>query len=263
MARHVDTVRTVVAVAREKRVSVLAAGLAYHAFNSLIPAAILAVLALSQFGGFGAIGALFATLGGSQFVTVLETAQRLTSDASGQLRAFLVAGVVLFWSSGRLFEATQRTFTEMYGEHEYDSTLERLRDIGLTSATLLVGVVLMVGLGVWLVYLTEGWLLRLVAPPLLVGVLALVFLPMYLLFPRVDVSVREALPGATFAATVWVVSAIGFSLYASTSGSVQLYGVAGGVLLLLTWMYVVAVALPVGTILNVVAADEYSVEMAE
>ncbi|WP_254830684.1 YihY/virulence factor BrkB family protein [Haloglomus salinum] len=57
------------------------------------------------------------------------------------------------------------------------------------------------------------------------------------------------------------VSGIGDSLYASTSQSVQLYGVAGGVLLLLTWMYVVGMALPVGTILNVVVAEEdYGVE---
>jgi membrane protein len=261
---QVATARTVLAVARENRVSVLAAGLAYHAFNSLIPATILTVLALSQFGGFGALSDMLAATSGSKVASFLQSARKVTSQASGQWRAVVLAGVVLVWSSGRLFEATQRTFTEVYGTDEYESGVERLRDIGIAFATIVLGAALMVGLTVWLVVLTREWLWRLVAPPLLVGVLVGVFLPMYYLFPRTDISLREALPGATFTAVVWVVSAIGFSLYASTSQSVQLYGIAGGVLLLLTWMYVVGLALPVGTILNVVVAEEdYGVEVPD
>lgn len=260
----VATARTVVLVAREKRVSVLAAGLAYHAFNSLIPIAILGVLAVSTVDGFGVLADVFSAATGTQAGALVGPARRATSQTAGQLRAFVIAGVVLAWNSGRLFEAIQRTFTEVYGTEEYESATEKLRDIGLASVTIMLGVLLMGVLGVWLVYVTRGWLWRLLAPPLLLVVLALVFLPMYYLFPRVDVSVREVLPGSAFAATVWVVSAIGFSLYAGTSQSVQLYGVAGGVLLLLAWMYVVGLALPLGTILNVVVSgDEYGVEVPE
>ena len=250
----VETARTVAAVARENRVSVLAAGLAYHAFNSLIPAAILAVLLVSVFDEVPALLDLFSTATGVRTDQFVEPVRRATNESAGQLRAVVIAGVVLVWSSGRLFEAVQRTFTEVYDSEPYASLVEKLRDIVVAAASILVGTLLVTALGTWLVYVTDEWFLRLLAPPLLLVALTLVFLPMYYLFPRKPVSLREAVPGAAFAAVVWVVSAIGFSLYASTAESVELYGVAGGVLLLLSWMYVVGLAFPVGTILNAVAA---------
>jgi membrane protein len=82
--------------------------------------------------------------------------------------------------------------------------------------------------------------------------LVAVFLPTFYLLPEVEVSIPDALPGTLFAATVWTVSAMFFRLYATLSSSVRLYGVAGGVLLVLSWLYVGDLALLLGAATNAV-----------
>jgi membrane protein len=65
-------------------------------------------------------------------------------------------------------------------------------------------------------------------------------------------TIRLALPGSLFAATAWTVSGLALRVYASASTSVQLYGVVGAFLLLLSWLYVGGFVLMVGVVLNAV-----------
>jgi len=76
----------------------------------------------------------------------------------------------------------------------------------------------------------------------LVPILVVACFPIYYLFPDTTLTVREALPGAVFAAVGWTLL---------TTGS-QLYGVIGGVLLLVTWVYFAGQLLLVGASLNAV-----------
>ena len=67
-------------------------------------------------------------------------------------------------------------------------------------------------------------------------------------------TVGDALPGAAFSAVVWTLSALLFRVYAATSDSVELYGVVGAILLVLTWFYLGGLTLLFGAILNAVLA---------
>jgi membrane protein len=96
------------------------------------------------------------------------------------------------------------------------------------------------------------WLV--LSPVLLWLSLAAVFVPMYYVLSASGVSVTEITPGAAFAASVWTVSLLVFRVYLSTAETVELYGIAGAVLLVLTWLYVGSFALLVGVVLNAVAA---------
>ncbi|PSP27582.1 hypothetical protein BRC65_05060 [Halobacteriales archaeon QH_2_65_14] len=83
-----------------------------------------------------------------------------------------------------------------------------------------------------------GSVLRQLAGSLgLVVVLPAVFFPLYYVFPGRNVTVREGVPGAVFAATRRAILGRVFGLYASYAGGFQLYGVLGGVLLVLVWFY--------------------------
>jgi membrane protein len=61
----------------------------------------------------------------------------------------------------------------------------------------------------------------------------------------------DHLPGALFAAALWIVASLGFSFYVDHFDSYDAtYGSLGAVIVLLVWIYVGAVALLVGALLN-------------
>jgi YihY family inner membrane protein len=90
-----------------------------------------------------------------------------------------------------------------------------------------------------------------------------VFLPIYYLLPAIDQSVFDALPGAITAAISWTTLDAVFGVYAANAAQYELYGVLGGVLLLLAWFYVSGTIIVFGAVPNVVlyasATDEESV----
>jgi membrane protein len=77
---------------------------------------------------------------------------------------------------------------------------------------------------------------------------------MYYVFPDVDVTFREVLPGAALAAVGWALLQSAFQVYVSLSSASQVYGVIGGVLLFLAWLYFGAVVILLGGATNVVLA---------
>jgi len=69
---------------------------------------------------------------------------------------------------------------------------------------------------------------------------------------------KHGLPGAIGASFLWIVVSIGFRTYLHTIGAMnQVFGVLGGGLILLVWLYLLNLALLLGAALNVVmrAAD--------
>jgi len=87
-------------------------------------------------------------------------------------------------------------------------------------------------------------------------VLTVAFLPMYRQFPNPPIPIREAAPGAVFAGAGWTLLQAGFQIYAAGAGQYEAYGVIGGILLLVTWLYFAAVILILGAVTNAVLADK-------
>lgn len=249
------TFRQLVTASRDENLTVMAAGLAYHAFNSLIPALLLAFAGVAYAGGLTDLSPLLAETTGTSTGVVRGHLEQLGSNRAGQLRAVVIAGLIFVWSSGRLFGSMRSAFEEVYGTSESNRRAEFVVNVAVAFATMAAAVVAITVLGVALKTVLSGALFWLVMPVLLVVVLFVVFFPMYYLFPHSSVDVREAIPGAVFAAVTWALSGLGFRLYATTSQSVQLYGLAGGLLLFLTWLYVGGFVLLLGVILNGVVAD--------
>lgn len=250
------TVRSILDLTKEQNVTFLAASVAYYAFVSVIPLLLLAIALGSLLGGEAFAQQIVSTVQGQisdQGATVVE--QALTAS-SGRAGASVAGIVALTWSGLKLFRGMDLAFDEVYGLQPQTGLLGQVKD-GLTVlATIGLAAVLMIGLGVVL-----GQAARIGIPfigvlgyvALIVGLVG-VFLPLYYVMPPVEMTAREALPGAFVAAVGWLVLQIVFQIYAANAGDYAAYGLLGAVLLFLTWLYFAAVLVLVGAVVNVVLA---------
>ena len=252
--------RATVAVVRERHVTASAASLAYYAFNSLVPLMVLLYAAITTFGTTLAVARaleLVTGIGAAEFETAIS---RISESGAGRVRAVVLALAITVWSTHRMFRGVDSIFADVYGVRGERSIGRRFLDSTLVLVTVAVGVVVLAGVGVALSLRVSGLPWLVLGPVMLWLSLAAVFVPMYFVLSGPDVSVAEIAPGAAFAASVWTVSLLVFRVYLSVSETVELYGVAGAVLLVLTWLYVGSFALLVGVVLNAVAAGRVEAE---
>jgi membrane protein len=247
--RILTVAREIVRVIRDREITFLAAAIAYYAFVSLLPAILLAVAIASAIGGEPLVERVLAIV--DEFLTPtgrnsLETA--LTS-ARGRSTATLLGAGVLVWSTLRVVRGLDMAFSQVYGTDASLSIVEQI-----TRATI---VLLTVGIGIWVMIIVGGVFAALIPPGwdvlgfgLLLAGLTAVFLPFYYYLPDAGLTVRDALPGAMLAAVGWVILQWGFQVYAANATQFSLYGVLGGILLLVTWFYIAAILLLVGAAVN-------------
>lgn len=252
-SRALTGARALLTAIRSGELSFFAASLAYYSFVSIFPLLLLVLVAASVYGG-----PRFAELTGAR---VSETIAPVAGDliretlvaADVRGSATVVGLVVLLWTSLKLFRGLDIAFSQLYGADKQETFLERIQDAitGLLAVASGIGLMILINE----VFARSGVQFSgiLARPALIIGI-SVALLPLYLLFPDVDVSVREALPGAVFAATGWTVLGSVFSLYTRSVGSYDGYGIIGVVLLLVTWFYVGSLILLLGVIVNVVLA---------
>ena len=251
--------RTTITVAREHQVSVAAASLGYHAFNTLVPLLLFLFIGLSMFGELSGAARAAEALTGVSAGQVESSLQSLTQNSQGRFRAAVLAFLILAWSAVRTFRTTNAAFERVYGRHEF-GLVEQIVDVALVSVTVPLALALIGVVGVALAVLLDDLFWRVLSPLVLLVALTAAFLPVYYLLPDPEMGLREVLPGTVFAALAWTVSGLFFRFYASMSQSVHLYGAVGGLLLLLTWLYLGGLAILVGVVINAVLADRVDPE---
>lgn len=248
-ARPVQTARDVATVAQRTHVSMLAAALAYFTFATLLPFALLLVIAITAAGGEPlaertlevATSGLGAEHGRTVTGAIFAEGARLPSTLIG-------VGVFL-WSSGRLFGSFDRAFAVIYGAHRQRTLAETAADAVVVTATTVMALVLLGAFGALYVLRAGG--LSAAAPVVLFGALLVLFTPLFYVFPDVEVGALEILPGTIMAAGGWAVASLVVGSYARVAGG-QAYGVAGLVLLILTWLYLGGLAVLLGATTNAV-----------
>ena len=256
MPRHsttaFGTARRVVDVAIDRQVTFLAAAIAYYAFVSLVPALLLLVVVATAVFGEVIAGELVASAGGFLTPAGEEAVTGAVSSAGGRTGAGVLGVAVLLWSTLKVFRGLDTAFAELYGVKEPPDFAKQLTDAGSVVLGVGVGVGVMVIVGAFVAAADAVPAVEAVSILVLPGFLAVVFLPMYYLLPQPQIGIREALPGAVVAAVGWTLLQTGFQVYAASSGQFQVYGVIGGILLLVTWLYLAAVVVVVGGVVNVV-----------
>lgn len=247
------TLGRVVGLVREKELTFIAAGVAYYAFVSLLPLAAIGIAFLSRLGSDAVVS------------TVLAVSDRLLTPAFQQLlrnaltgsqdrTATTLAGVVVFlWSGGRLVRAIDVAFSRVYDTGRGKSIAERLRDVAVVLVTITAAITVAL-LASGLVASIDVGYPHLIAPALVVAGVASVLVPLYYVLPNADIGAGEVVPGSVFTAVSWKLLEVAFRFYVGELAEFELYGVLGTVFLLLTWLYLGALALLLGAVVNAVLA---------
>jgi YihY family inner membrane protein len=256
-SRVADVTRTTIRVVRSDQITFIAASLSYYAFISLIPLLLLALVAASVIGGEQLAASLADRAAAAFGDQAAEAVRGALTSGTAQGGATVVGVAVLLWSALKLFRGMDVAFSTVYGAPLPEGIVEQVRDAFVTLVAVGLGVAATVVLGVLIARVDLPAfgidLASVVGTLLLVGGLGAAFFPLYYILPAGNVTPREALPGALFAAVGWTVLQTGFRVYAAGAGT-SAYGVLGGALLLVTFLYFGGLILLVGVVLNAAIA---------
>lgn len=237
----------------------VAGGMAYFAFLSL-PPTILVLFALTGFFGGEAAAA---------WITAQLTAF-MPAEAAGWIDTFVdnVVGthapgpfslglLLALWAASNVFMAVTRALNLAYGIHQSRTFLrQRALALGVMllfvvfflsgSATLLAGPQIAAALDLFGVAERVWNVVQWVMPLLLIGG---AFWMAYFILPARDQKRhnREIVIGAAVATVLWLLSTIGFRFYIGNFGRYnETYGVLGGVIILMLWLYVTMLVILIG-----------------
>ena len=253
LERTAATIGAVVALAMDRDLTNLAAGLAFYAFVSLIPLILLAVAVASFVGGEALAGRVTGLIGQQLSAAGQDGVTQALTKTTGRGAASVVGFLGLAWSGLKLFRGLDRAFDELYPGDVESSLLEQLRNGSVVVAGMALAVGLIVAVGAALSLLSlEVPFIDVFSLLLLIAVLVLAFLPIYYVLPPIDVSVRTVLPGAAVAASGWVLLQTGFRIYAANASRFGAYGMIGAVLLFVTWLYFASIVVLLGGAVNAV-----------
>ncbi len=252
----------------EAQITDRAATLAYYGFLSLFPALIVALALLELLGSYPeTYESIIATLREAAPGTAVDTIDSSLRDALrvrgaggllglGLLFAFITASGAV-GASIRSLEAINETREQATFVR---SNLTRLWLTLALMALLLIAFVALLVAGPLFGSLAEAAgvgeggraAVAMLRYPVGLAALLAALLLLYSLGP---VATRrrpfEHLPGALLAALLWVLSSAGFSLYVSGFSSYDAtYGALGAVIVLLVWIYIGALAVLIGALVN-------------
>lgn len=265
------TLRRTVKEFKTDRATLISAGMAFYWFLAVFPALIAAV------GIFGLVNAgkeatdslmeaIRTTLPGDAAKVLAEAVDNAPSGGASLVAAVVGLVLALFSASAGMV-ALQNGLDVAYDvpqERERKYVKKRLRGLLLMVVAGVLGGVATVftvfgqplgesfsdslpfGGGVFVaVWTLVRWLLA-------IGAIAVLFAAFYYLGPSRDSPRWSWLsPGGVVAALIWLLSSLGFSLYVSSVGSyTKNYGSFAGVVVLLLWLYLSAIAVMLGAELN-------------
>ena len=246
----------------------LAAAVAYYAFLAIPSALLVAVGAFSVFAGPDAINNILDHLSpvmpASAVTLIGDTLTRTTQAQSGGLVMIVVGFLLALWTLSGAMQTVMWALTAAYERDETRGFVKkRLIAVTLIFCVVvsfaLVFVLLVLGpdasrwvgsavgnttLVRW-VWWTAEW------PILLVGLMTMFAIVLYLAPNVVPRKWQFITPGAVFAVVVWLVASGLFAVYTSSFSTYnKAWGSLAAVIIMLTWLWVSALALLVGGEIN-------------
>ncbi len=251
----------------------MAAALTYYAFFSLFPLLILAVTIFSFIVGEDQARQLIY----DNITRVIPGSSELLSNAieaalSNRSNAgiFALIGLLtLFWSASGAFDALDKAINRAWDTEKYPTFfVSKLIGFGMMAvlaavvvASLVITSILAAGRAVAAQLIGhvpgENILWQLINFGSTLAIIFVVFVLMYRLLPRMDVTYRDVWLGALLAAIAWGLVKEGFAYYLGSNFANYdaVYGTLGAVVALLTWIYLSS--------LIILAGAEFTAETAE
>jgi membrane protein len=263
--RIFERARRIISEAVDDNITGEAAKAAYYFFLSLFP------MILAMFAVTGLVG------GDAAFQRIMDwLTTAMPEDATGFLEGFvreitdqrrpgaLSLGILLtLWAASNFFAALGDGLDAMFGSRDQSSWIrKRLKSLLLmfvggallyaSAAALIAGPQIAAALGLAAVFQWLAW------PIVFVVLVSLLWLIYYVL-PARDQTVirRELLIGAVIGTGLWLLATAGFRMYVSGFADYgRMYGVLGGIIILLLWLYITSLAILLGGEVAHVLADE-------
>jgi len=251
LRRAATVARRTATVARDEQVTFLAAAIAYYAFVSIVPLVLLGVTVGQAFGGDALVETGLRLTEEFLSGTGQQAVRNAVTNTEGRAGATAVSVVLLSWSGLKLFRGLDVAFSQIYGVEESEGLVDQLRDASVVLVTIPVAIVVAAGIGIAAPVLGLLPFANVTSGASLVAVLSVLFLPAYYVFPDVEMTLQNAAPGAVLGALGWTALTGGFRIYAQTA-SFELYGVLGGALLFVTFLYFGGIIITVGAVFNAV-----------
>ena len=275
-----DTLKRTVAEFKADRGSMIAAGMAFYWFLAIFPALLAAVgftglVNASQATVDSITGAIRSALPGDAARVLTDSLNQAVDRSGGHSVIAALIGVALaLYSASAGMAALQDGLNVAYDVPE-DRTFvkKRVRGLllmlvavvlgGIATAAIVFGAPigdalrdnLPFGSAFVLLWTLIRWVVGL-------GALATLFAAFYYFGPNRDTPRWAWLsPGGLVATVIWLIASLGFSFYVSSLGSYgETYGSLTGVVVLLLWLYLSALAIVVGGELNAELERQAEVE---
>jgi membrane protein len=246
----------------------IAAALAYYAFLAM-PAALLIILGIfARTAGPDTIQDLMNRLEGvvpaEATQLIEESLTRVTENQSGGLILIVLGLLLALWTTTGAMNALMRGLNRVYGRDETRSFVRQR----VTALAMLVCLVLAFALSFGLLVLGPvisewlggvldlegvfGWIWWTAQWPILLFGLLLVFAAVLYLGPNVaHPRWRFLTPGSVVAVGIWMLASGLFAVYVSVFGSYnKAWGSLAAVIIMLTWLWLSALALLLGAEVN-------------
>jgi membrane protein len=249
----------------EDRILVIAAGTVFYGILALFPAvaALVSIYGLFASAGdiAGKLDSMSGVLPGGAINVIGDQMTRVASQGNGSLGIGVIVGLlVALWSANAGTKAIYDGLNVAYREPEkrgfislnVSSLIFTL--CMLAFALLALGAIMLVPNFVHRLGVGEAgkWAVTIGQWPVLLVLVSLVFACLYRFGPsRDEPKWRWITPGSVLAAAVWLAASILFSWYAANFGSYNAtYGSLGAIIGLMTWMWISAIVVFVGGMLN-------------
>jgi membrane protein len=243
----------------------LAAQLAYYFFLALFPALLFLVAVASFFPIANVVDSITATLARVAPYEALKLIQdqiiKISQDKNGGLLTIGMIGTI--WSTSSGVNAIIDTLNQAYDIQEGRPWWKvKMIALGLTVALaifivlsfglILVGPTLAEKVAVWMhLGPVFEWTWKILQWPVVFALVALAIALIYYYAPDAEQDWIWITPGSVVATVLWVAISLAFKFYVAHFGSYNAtYGTIGGIIILLTWMYVSSLAILVGAEIN-------------
>jgi membrane protein len=246
----------VVSLARDRNITFVAAGVAYYALASLVPMLLLAFAVTTAVGLEIVLEQVLESAENFLTNTGQELLVEALADTTGRTGAGVVGTLGFVWGTLKLSRGLSRAFGELYEYESANTIRKQAANVTIVFGSLLVAVGVLVGFDLAIAFgPVPEWIIGPLEQVTLFIALLVALLPLYALLPPGRLRAREVLPGALVAATGWVLLRLGFEAYAFYAAEYQVYGILGALLLFITWLYIGALTVLIGAVVNVAVRE--------
>ncbi len=230
------------------------AAIAYYTVTSIAPVLLIVIaiagFAFGQDAARGAITEQVSGLMGKQSADVLQSAVKSASGHGSGIIASAIGVITLIVTASGVFGEMQTTLNVIWRAKSEGSTVSRLvrarlASLGLVAALgflLLVSLVISAGLSAVATWLDHsfhsgGIILRVLNVVVSYLLITLMFAAIYKVLPDRHLTWKDVIVGAAVTALLFTIGKFLIGLYLGSSSMASSYGAAGGLLIMLVWIY--------------------------